>query len=699
MTHLQRIACWILALVAWYPPGVCSADDAVFAEVVRPVFQQSCVKCHGRDGKVKGKVDLLEIGGTADLVSDLERLETIIEVLDEHEMPPEKEPELKPGVREQLVLELRKMLHAGATAEKGYAPTPIRRMNRFQYNNAVVDLLKLKVVVFPLPEKMMRDRSGYFRPETGKMPGQLVVSSRQLGKSALIEPRLAGVGPFPQDLRAEHGFDNRGDHLTLSPMLMEAFFKLSRRIVQSSNFDKRTVGIWQEFFVPPAEKEKIESEVRERLRVFLGRAFRQPVEKGLLESYVGYVMGQLKSGKEFPGAMKEAVSAVLASPQFLYLYDKPSEGNEAELLNGYELASRLSFFLWGSIPDDKLLELAGSGKLVEPEVLVEQVRRMLLDRKLKRFCDSFPAQWLQLERIISSLPDETIYRDFYYAPPNYRTSMDMMMEPLLLFETVLIENRSILEFIDSDYAYRTPRLRKWYGEPTKERLGGPVTLNFKRQPVSDKRHGGVITNAAVMTMTSGPDETKPITRGAWIAGVIFNDPPEPPPADVPPLEPQEEGAENLTIRERFAAHRERADCAGCHAKLDPLGFAFENFDPVGRWREKYENGRQVDASGTLFRRHRFSNVVEFKQAILEEKDRFTRAFAEHLLSFALGREITPADSPALDELVAQTISDDYRIRTLIEGVVQSAPFVSRSSGISRKTSSSGESKPAITEKQ
>ena len=208
-----------------------------------------------------------------------------------------------------------------------------------------------------------------------------------------------------------------------------------------------------------------------------------------------------------------------------------------------------------------------------------------------------------------------------------------------------------------------------------------------------------ITNAAVMTMTSGPDETKPITRGAWIAGVIFNDPPEPPPADVPPLEHQKEGTENLTMRERFAAHRERADCAGCHAQLDPLGFAFENFDPVGRWREKYENGRQVDASGTLFRKHRFSNVVEFKQALLEEKDRFTRGFAEHLLSFALGREITPADSPALDKLVAQTISDEYRIRTLIEGVVQSAPFVSRSSEISRKTSSSGESKPAITQKQ
>ena len=698
MMNRQRTACWIVALVAWHPTGIRAADGGVFAEVVRPVFQQSCVKCHGEDGKVKGGFDLRTIEGGSDLVSDLERLEMIIDVLDANEMPPEKEPEIDLGVREQLILELRKLLHAGARAEKGYAPTPIRRMNRFQYNNAVVDLLQLKVVVFPLPEKMMRDRSGYFRPESGKMPDKLVVSSRQLGKSALIEPRLAGVGPFPQDLRAEHGFDNRGDHLTLSPMLMEAFFKLSRRIVQSSNFDKRTVGIWQDFFVPPDEKKGLESELRQRLQVFLGRAFRRPVEKDLLESYVGHVLGQLESGKEFSGVMKEAVSAVLASPQFLYLYDKPSGSGETELLDGYELASRLSFFLWGSIPDDELLELARSGKLVDPEVLIGEVRRMLLDRKLKRFCDSFPAQWLQLERIISSLPDETIYRDFYYAPPNYRTSMDMMMEPLLLFETVLVENRSILEFIDSDYTYRTPRLRKWYGEPTKERLGGPITLNFKRQPVSDKRQGGVITNAAVMTMTSGPEETKPITRGAWIAGVIFNDPPEPPPADVPALE-ERDNAEDLTVRERFAAHRERADCAGCHAQLDPLGFAFENFDPVGRWREKYQNEREIDASGTLFRKHRFSNVVEFKQALLKEKDRFIRGFAEHLLSFALGREITPADSPSLDELVARTIADDYRIRTLIEGVVQSAPFVSRSKEISRKTSSSLESKPAIVDKQ
>ena len=655
------------------------------------LFQKHCVECHGQDGKVKGKVNLIKLEGADDLLSDLDQLQDILDVLDEHEMPPEKEPDLEPGLRNQMVLELRKMLNAGAAAGKGYAPTPMRRMNRFQYNNAVMDLLKLKVVVFPLPERMMRDRSGYFRPETGKMPKEVVVSSRQLGKSALIEPRLAGVGPFPQDLRAEHGYDNRGDHLTLSPMLMEAFFKLGRRIVQSSNFDKRFVGIWQEFFVPPAKAAQLDEEVRNRLAIFLRRAFRRPAEEDVLERYVNYVTGQVKSGKEFTEAMKEVVSAVLASPQFLYLYDKPADGQKIEPLEGYELASRLSFFLWGSIPDDKLLELAGNGQLNDKEVLKAQVSRMLLDRKLKRFCDSFPSQWLQLERIISSVPDEKIFSDFYYAPPNYRTSMDMMMEPLLLFETVLIENRSILEFIDSDFTYRTPRLRKWHGEPTKERLGGPVTLHFKRQPVSDKRQGGMITNAAVMTMTSGPSETKPITRGAWIAGVIFNDPPDPPPADVPPFDEEEKESKNLTLRERFAAHRERADCAGCHEQLDPLGFVLENFDAVGRWREHYENGREVDSSGTLFRKYKFKDVVDFKKAILAEKDRFTRAFSEHLLSFAMGRELTPSDLPALDAIVAGGIAADYSIKELIHGVTQSGPFVSKPMAIPQKTASSGQS--------
>ena len=340
-------------------------------------------------------------------------------------------------------------------------------------------------------------------------------------------------------------------------------------------------------------------------------------------------------------------------------------------------ASRLSFFLWGSIPDDALLQLAGNGELAKPAVRAAQVNRMLANPKLKRFCDSFPSQWLQLDRIVSAVPDENKFKDFFYAAPNYRTTMDMMMEPLLLFETVLIENRSILEFIDSEYAYRSGRLRQWYGDKPAGKIGGPATMQFTRQPVTDRRQGGVITTAAVMTMTSGPDETKPITRGAWIAGVIFNAPPDSPPADVPPLGKPKVADKKLTVRERFAVHRERADCAGCHSKLDPLGFALENFDPVGRWRDGYENGRTVDASGVLFRKHSFKNVVEFKDAILSEKDRFTRAFAGHMLSYALGRGLTPVDAPALDGITDKTITDGFRLQTLLHEVVQSAPFINK----------------------
>ena len=660
---------------------ITSTVQAVSDDAVLTLLNSRCVKCHGKDGKVKGKINLLNIKMTAKLSEDLEMLQMILNVLDEGEMPPEEETPLKPAVRAEAVAALKDILR-DAAADSGYAPIPIRRMNRLQYNNAVKDLFELKVSVFPLPEKMMRDRSGYFAKALGgevrKMPKTVTVSSRPLGKSGLIEPRLAGVGPFPQDPRAEHGFDNRGDHLSLSPILLEAFFKLSRRILESPNFDRLTVGIWGDYFLEPEEVE-IKNAVRKRLRRFMTRAFRRPLDEALLNRYAQHVFRQIEAGMSFTGAMKEAASAVLSSPRFLYLYNQSAVTGKTESIDGYDLASRMSFFLWGSIPDDELLQLAGKGDLAKPTVLKEQVNRMLASPKLKRFCDSFPSQWLQLDRIVSAVPDEIKYKDFFFAAPNYRTTMDMMIEPLLLFETVLIENRSILEFIDSSYTYRSGRLRNWYGDVPTGKIGGPVTMQFTRQPVADRRQGGMITNAAVMTMTSGPEETKPITRGAWIAGVIFNAPPEPPPANVPPLGKSKLEEKNLTVRERFVAHRERTDCAGCHAKIDPLGFALENFDPVGRWRNSYENGRLVDVSGVLFRKHTFTNLVEFKDALLAEKDRFTRAFAGHMLSYALSRGLTPADSFVLDRITKKTIDGGYRLQTLINEVVQSPPFVGRSS--------------------
>ena len=668
----SRWICLVAAAI-FAVPSLAAAKGDVLQSVLQPVFRQSCVKCHGEGGNLFGNVDLSRLHSAADLTKDPELLRNLVEALDSGIMPPESEPRLAPEQRQRLVAELRKLLHGTLDPRAALPHTPMRRMNRFQYNNAVQDLLDLRIDVFALPERMLRSY-GHFRPESGRMPDELKVGSRPLGKSQLIDKRLAGVAPFPQDLRAEHGFDNRGDHLTLSPLLMESFLNLGRSILDSADFNRLTSGAWERLFVPPSESETNGAVAKATLRDFLTRAFRRPVDDALLERYSRHVASRMESGKSYADSMKAAVSAALASPRFLYLYERAGSGEAARQLDDFELASRLSFFLWGSIPDQALLDLAAQGTLGDPAVLRAQVERMLKDPRLKRFCDSFPTQWLQLERIVASVPDRERHPDFYFA--KFRASMHMMLEPLLLFETILVENRSILELVDSDYSYRSELLDSWYRDGTRPAKVPPTAVPFRRVPINDRRQGGVITTAAVMTMTSNPLRTQPITRGAWLAGVIFNDPPDPTPAGVPPLPEEAAGgrAANLTLREIFEQHRSNPDCAACHAKLDPLGFALENYGPTGVWRDTYANGREVDSAGLLFGRHEFDNIVEFKDAILAEKDRFARAFAAHMLAFALGRAVDASDQPALDRIVRETAPEGFRLQHMIMQIVLSEPF-------------------------
>lgn len=682
-SFLTRLALVLLSL--WSPLSL-AADE--FATDLQPAFEVHCIKCHGKGDKVRGKVNLLTLKSGDDLLAQPELIEKLLTVLKDREMPPEDEPPLPEPQRTEMIERLQTMLRQ-VVATQPFKSTPIRRMNRFQYNNAVVDLLELDRPIFRLNERLMRRRDDYFRPETRTMPEQVKVSCRPLSKDIDNQrpEGFRGVTSFPQDQRAEHGFDNRADHLTLSPLLMESFLKLSQTIAESPDLNPEEVRSWKWLFATPDQTKDDDTDaahaeaIESRLKRLLRRAFRRPVDPETLERFTKFANDQLTSGASFEQTIRTVIAVVLGMPDFLYFYETPNRQDDQapgrQRVDDFELASRLSQFFWSSIPDDELLDLAEAGKLSDQETLSAEIDRMLNDRRSSRFCDNFPGQWLQLDRLITSVPDPEKFPKFYHGD-GYRASMHMMAEPLLLFETIYIEDRSIMELLDPRFAWRSGMLRAIYAGNFKAKHNVQVQI-FKREPLTDPRQCGVMTTAAVMTMTATPTRTQPITRGAWVNTVIFNDPPEPPPADVPPLpEADHEELAKLTIRERLNAHRTREDCAGCHKKIDPLGFALENYGPTGFWRDKYENERDVDVSGVLFDHDEFQTIVEFKQLILKERRRFFRGFIAHLLSYALGRELGTADSPALDHMTAQAMAGQDHLRAVLKRVAMSEPFLHKS---------------------
>lgn len=609
------------------------------------------------------------------VLDDLGIADQVITALRHGQMPPQGSPQPERSERSRAVTSLARLQQHLANQVQAPAATTVRRMNRFQYNNAVQDLLGLKIQVFPLSERIVREYGNYFQPQSGSMPDQLTVGCRPLGKSQMIEACLSGVTPFPQDLRAEHGFDNRRDQLSLSPLLLESFLRLARSIVNSREFNARNITVWPQLLAAPETDAEVPlRQILEiRLQPFLRQAFRRPVDAETLNRYVSWTERQLAEGRSFPAAIKETIAAILSSPRFFYLYESQSADPHSSPVDQWQLAERLSQFVWGSIPDAELLDLAAQNRLSDARVLEQQTQRMLRDERLKRFADNFPAQWLQLERIIPAEPDRETFPQFYFL--KYRASMHMVMEPLLLFETVLIEDLPLRDLLAPSFSYRSNLLQSWYRDGTQGKPGSPVKVEFQRVSLDDSRYGGVIANAAVLTMTSGTQETKPIARGAWMASVILNNPPPPPPADVPPLQQSESATEpTQSIRTRFAAHRERADCRGCHERIDPLGFALENYDPTGIWRDQYASGHPVDASGVLFGRHQFANFPQLREALLQEPQIFAEAFTRHLMSYALCRELTPLDSPHVRQIVAAAGRDDYRLQSVIREIVRSPLF-------------------------
>jgi hypothetical protein len=360
-----------------------------------------------------------------------------------------------------------------------------------------------------------------------------------------------------------------------------------------------------------------------------------------------------------------ALSAVLVNPHFLFRIERDPKGaapGSAYRVSDVELASRLSFFLWSSIPDDELLDLAVRGKLSDPKVLERQTRRLLADKRSQALVTNFAGQWLYLRNLDSITPDMRLFPDF---DDNLRQAMRRETE--LFFQSVIRENRSVLDLLKADFTYLNERLAKHYGIPH------VYGSRFRRVKLdTGSRRGGLLRHGSILTVTSYATRTSPVIRGKWVLENILGTPPPPPPAQVPPLKDNTVAA-NLSVRKRLAAHRANAACARCHNLIDPVGFSLENFDAVGRWRD-IEEGTPVDASGGLPDGSEFQGVDGLEKALLKRPEIFVGTMADKLVTYALGRGVEHFDAPAIRKIVCNAKADGYRFSSLILGIVNSTPF-------------------------
>ena len=425
------------------------------------------------------------------------------------------------------------------------------------------------------------------------------------------------------------------------------------------------------FTCRPARKQDEDSCAKRILSALTRRAYRRPVTdedlKRPLELY-----RTAKTSDGFEAGIEMGLAAVLSSPEFLFRIERDpasAASGTPYQLSDLELASRLSFFLWSSIPDDELLDVAAKGDLDKPAVLEREVRRMLADPRSRNLVTNFASQWLHLRNLDSITPDMRIFPDF---DDNLRQAFREETE--LLVDSVIRENRSVLDLLRANYTFLNERLAKHYGIPN---IYGS---RFRRVSFDqDTTRGGLLRQGSILMVTSYPTRTSPVIRGKWILDNLLGVPPPPPPPNVPALEKtQVAGKRVVTIRERLAEHRANAACAGCHRLMDPIGFALENYDAVGRWRTVDAN-TPIDASATLFDGSSINGVAGLQAAILKNPDLFVSTLAEKLLTFATGRGVAYYDAPAVRKIVREAGADDFRFSSLVMGIVNSTPFRMRKS--------------------
>ncbi len=418
----------------------------------------------------------------------------------------------------------------------------------------------------------------------------------------------------------------------------------------------------REQVLPPAEASA--EVVSEHLKRFAQRAWRRPVQEQELLPYLEAYKAELAAGEDQASAYRLALLGVLNSRNFTYLVEGDTQSRDR--LNDWELASRLSYFLWSSMPDKALFDAAAKGNLTGDQLETE-VDRMLDDPKIERFVNDFPRQWLQLHRVGMFPPDGKLYPDY-----DVWLEASMKQEVQHYFREVFEANMSIDNFIRSDWTIANPRLSEFYGLPAPEKPGmHKVSLK------PDDHRGGLLTMGAVLGLTSDGTRHRPVHRGVWISEAIFGKTPPPPPANVDPIEPNPPDSPKATIRQKINAHTQNTSCAACHRKIDPLGLAFDQFDAIGQWRthERVESGTgndpPVDPSGEMPDGRKFADANQFKELLLDDRDRFLRGLVEHLCSYGLRRVLTIDDQADIESIVQEAKRNNYQLKDIVRAVAVS----------------------------
>ena len=607
----------VLALALSLPAAAQPAYDFARAQAF---LNTSCKACHFGKGAVGGFDVTKFVAGEPMLAQQGNWARAALRVKN-GEMPPKGAPAPSLDAKEAFTHWVDTSLRVEACAT-GITPgrPMVRRLNRTEYTATVRDLLNIPV---------------------------------NAGRN------------LPADGAGGEGFDNAAETLFLSPIHAEKYLEAAKEALDYGNRDPRSRSVMIPF-EPGGDVSDLEA-VYKVLEVFVPRAFRRPVRPGEVASYVKLYHAARAKKMNWEESVLYAMAGVMVSPKFLFHAEAPNESAEPRLAGQYEMASRLSYFLWGSMPDAELMRLAREGKLQDPETLRRQTVRMLKAEKSREFAENFTEQWLGTRELGRDIkPDEKLFPE-YYEP---EVMSGIRHEPFLFLHEILMGNLPLTDLLDSDWTVVATKLARYYNFGTIEGL--------RQQPIKvkippGKHRGGLLGMAAIHAVSSYPHRTSPVLRGKWILENLLGTPAPAPPPDVPELKDNHAGEAPKTLRERLELHRANPVCASCHSRIDPMGFGLENYDVVGRWREQ-DAGKPIDARGVLPDGTEFDGVDGLKKVLATRKDEVIRNLSSKMLAYALGRGLSLSDRCAVDRIMDALRRDGYQAHTLVQEIVLSVPF-------------------------